>query len=664
MNFMKTFWAALLAIVVANMVLWIFVMMIFTGIAAMMSHSSPIIKHSSILKIDLATGISDSPSDGSIDYNIFGGVQFSHSNSLLQAITAIERAADDDRIEGIYINLSGGGNISGAALEELRAAIESFKDSGKFVVAYNDAYGQGGYYLASVADKVFINPQGVLLWHGLSANVMFYKGLLDKLGVEPQIFRHGTFKSAVEPFMLDRMSPDNKLQMTTLVETTWGTMLHDVSASRGIDSAVLSNYATELAIRTAEDAVTYGFADATLYDDQVMELLSRLVDGEDLEYATTAVLGKPDAQQQIMQAIQNEEGEVIEQPDVTELNTEVNAELHSEVSTEVSAEDLPDNETLYAGDNYYDNFDAPDFVTLSDYIAADMTGGRNFSSKNRVAVIYADGDIVDGKAPRGSISPESLLPKLRKASRDEDIKAVVLRVNSPGGSALASEVIWREVTLLKEKKPVIVSMGSMAASGGYYISCPADMILADRMTLTGSIGVFGMSADISKALSSKLGITVDVAKTNPSADMGSPFRSPSPTEREFIMTSIENVYDTFVGHVSDGRNMTWNDVDAIGQGRVWSGVSALEIGLIDGFGGIADAIKIAADRAGIADNYHIHEILDKQDNLSMLISSLGNIEEGAIANELGQMLIHYNSVKNMLRQQGVQARMPYIIDIQ
>lgn len=609
---MKTFWAALLAFVVANVLLFLLTMMIFASITAFMGGAMPTVKEGSVLHIDLAGGISDSPSESPISsMDLFGGIAFDHSTSLYDALCAIDRAASDPKIKGIYLNLREGADIT--TLEELRSAVAKFKESGKFVVAYNEYYGQGDYYLSSVADKVYVHPEGGISWAGLSAQVMFFKGLLDKLGVEMQILRHGTFKSAVEPFMLKSMSEANRLQYDVMLNSIWGTIVSDIATSRGIDSLTLSNYASDLVLNTADDAKNYGLADGLMYEDQMMEMIKKLTEGKSIEVAA---------------------GEIEPFPTMKD--------------TDAKEKD-----------------EGPEFISLADYVSATAATGLS-TSKNKIAVIYADGGIVDGESSPGNVGGRTVMEKLAKARKDKDVKAVVLRVNSPGGSALASDLMWREVDLISKEKPIVVSMGSLAASGGYYISCAADAILADRTTLTGSIGVFGMMPYVGKFAEETLGLTVDVVKTNPSADMGSMFRKLDNREYESVMKGIKEVYSTFVGHVADGRNMTFEAVDKIGEGRVWSGANAIEIGLIDAFGGLKEAISLAVDRAGVADDFRVWEVVDYPDDLLSKLVSMGmiNIESpGIVKGELGETFKHYNHVMEIVSGPSVQARLPYVIEL-
>lgn len=579
MNFFKTFLASLLAFIVANFVWFFLFIIIIAGVAAIGS-STTIVEPKSVLKIDLSESIVDQPVNDPLAGFDPMSMNVQKSVSNMQVMRAIEAASIDDNIEGIYINLTGAGTASAALLEEMRGYIETFKGEGKFVIAYGETYSQGGYYLASMADSIYLNPVGEMDWRGMAMPVVFYKGALDKLGIEPQVFRHGTFKSAVEPYILNRMSPENRTQMETIANSIWGTMVEDIAEERNLSIDSLNMFATDLTAMMAEDALANRMVDGLKYEDEVEDILREML------------------------------------------------ELDAD-------EDIP-------------------MVTLGEYIAANPYTPTY--SDNKIEVIYAEGQIVQGTSEQGTLGSTTLADQLAEARMDEDVKAVVLRVNSPGGSALASEVIWREMELLRQQKPVIVSMGDYAASGGYYISAPADAIVADATTLTGSIGVFGLMFNAEKALNNKLGVTIDVAKTNPSADMGMPFRAVSSNERAKIMRSIEQVYSTFVNHVADGRNMTFDSVDAIGQGRVWTGNDGNRIGLVDQIGGLQYAIAIAADKAECLDDYMVRESMGEQTGLAALLSSLeAHISDRAMRKEMGAMYDEYRSLRALMENEGVQA---------
>ncbi len=585
-SFFKTFWAALLAFFVANALLTFLSFVFFAGLIAALGTSRPaVVSANSVLEIDLATPITDAPRSSAVENFDFMSMRMRPSNTILQAVTAVESAAVDSRIKGILLNIRGG-DINTANLEELHNAITRFKESGKFVVSYSEHYTQGRYFLASAADSIYLSPLGSLDWQGLSGSVMFYKGLLDKLGVQAQIVRHGSFKSAVEPFMYDRMSPENRLQMQTVVDSFWDAVSGQVAASRGIDTLALKQYASSLEVYSPGRAAELGLVDGVLYADQVRGVVNSLLGNE------------PDGQ----------------------INT----------------------------------------VSLPGYISA-TSMQRGHSSANLVRIVYADGEIVDGKGEPGQVGSERLAGQLADARADQDVKAVVLRVNSPGGSALASEMIWREVELLRKEKPVVVSMGGVAASGGYYISCGADAILCDRFTLTGSIGVFGVLMNLEKGLKDKLGITVDVVRTSPSADLGSAFRSLSASENTYMMRQIEQVYTTFVGHVAEGRNLSYEAVDAIGGGRVWAGSDALRTGLADGYGGLKDAINLAADRAGVAADFSVDEAHQGGSTLDLILTGLS---QARAQGELGEIFSQYKNVQGVLGGARIQARMPFILEVE
>lgn len=580
MNFIKTFLASLLAFIVANFAIFMIFIVFVAGFAALAGTSTTTVEPGSVLKIDLAESIVDQPVNDPLASFDPMSMNVQKSVSNMQVMRAIEAASQDENIEGIYINLTGAGTASAAMLEEIRNYLKRFKESEKFVIAYGETYSQGGYYLASTADSIFLNPAGQMEWRGLAAQVMFYKGLLDKLGVEPQVFRHGTFKSAIEPYILNKMSPANRTQMETYINSIWGTIVEGVAESRNLSIDSLNMYASDLSAMQPEDALDKRMIDALKYEDEVEDV------------------------------------------------------MREKLALDADAE-IP-------------------FVSLGEYIAAKPYTPTY--SDNKIEVIYAEGQIVQGNSENGTLGSTTLADQLAEARMDEEVKAVVLRVNSPGGSALASEVMWREMELLRQQKPVIVSMGDYAASGGYYISAPADAIVADATTLTGSIGVFGLMFNAENALQNKLGVTVDVAKSNPSADMNGMFRGVTSTEREFIMKGIEQVYTTFVNHVADGRNMTFDSVDAIGQGRVWTGNDGKRIGLVDQIGGLHEAIAIAADKAECIDDFMVREAISEQTGLAAILNSLQmHISDRKMRKEMGVFYEDYCKLRAMMDNQGVQA---------
>jgi len=590
MNFFKTFLAGVLAFFVGSFIssfMW-FILVIVMMVS--MDSTAVSVPKGSILKIDLSEQIVDSPSTDPFDGFDFMSMQSTKKLSLMKALRAIESAKDDDRIEGIYLRLNGGGGVAGSALlEELRQGIVDFKESGKFVVSYNEVYSQGQYYLASAADSIYLQPQGGMDWTGLSASLVFYKGLFDKLDLKAEVFRPTAckYKSAVEPFILDKMSPANREQMQALVDSMWKTIAGSVAESRGIDLAELNRIADNLEISLPEEALEKRFVDRLLYED-----------GMDDVFASLGVEADKDGDYR--------------------------------------------------------------FVSLGDYASQLPAAGK--LSAPQIAVVYAEGEIVDGEASNGSIGGNSLARELAGVREDDDVKAVVLRVNSPGGSALASDIIWREMELLKAEKPVIVSMGSYAASGGYYISAPADVIVADKMTLTGSIGVFGMYVDSREALKNKLGITVDGVQTNASAGMGG-LKPLTPVERAYIMRGVDKIYDTFTSYVAQGRNLPIEKVLDIAGGRVWSGEDALGIGLIDTYGGIKTAIAVAADKAELGDEYRVVERVDAPTGLAAIFAALDARVRAAVGSKLGISADDYARLREALGQQGILMYSPCKVEV-
>lgn len=592
MNFLKTFLAGVLAFVVGCFLVCYIGMMLLVSMAGLAGsfEKAVSVPDGSILEINLDETITDSPATNPLAEFDFATMTSRRSLPVLKAMGAIEAAAADSRIRGIYLRLNGAGGIAGTALmEELRGAIADFRQSGKFVVSYNEVYNQGAYYLASVADSVYLHPEGGMDWSGLAFNLTFYKGLLDKLDLHAEVFRPTVckYKSAVEPYILDRMSDANRLQMQELVNSIWGTLVRAVSDARGISPEELNRMADNLEVTLPEDALEKGLVDGLLYEDQMNDVFA--------SYGLE-----------------------------------------------------PDAEGHYS------------FVTLGDYAAQTGFGAASSLSQPAVAVVYADGSIVDGEGYElDKIYGNTLARTLAGVRADESVKAVVLRVNSPGGSALASDIIWRELELLRAEKPVIVSMGSYAASGGYYISCPADAIVSDRLTLTGSIGVFGMYLYTPDALKNKLGITLDGVKSNRSAGMGS--ISPlTPAERASIMRGVDKVYATFTGNVAQGRNLPLERVLEIAGGRVWSGEDALDIGLVDGIGGLREAIALAADKAELGSDFRVKEVVEQPEGLWAILSELGvSVRQQMLRSELGGMMKEYRQVQELTSQQGVVMYCPW-----
>ncbi len=608
MNFWKTFGASLLAFAVAAAVVVIGSISFLFNIILSLDVETDTLPNQSILYINIAENITDAPPASALGTLNPTSMTFNEPISIVQALTAIENAAKDGRIKGICIYCNGLGTISAANTEELRAALQKFKSSGKFIVAYDETYTQNEYYLASVADEILINPEGSLDWHGLSITTLFYKGLLDKLDIEVDIFRPTSckFKSAVEPFFRTNMSPENRLQYEVMLSSIWNNIVDDVAASRELQADDLKNYAAKLMINSPEDALNYGLVDRIAYEDELFELFG--------EYGVKR-----------------------------------------------------NDKSLYNN------------VSLSEYVAAinispkRVSVGNTFAidgvEKPLVAIIYAEGQIVDGNMyADGYVYGSRLAEELRQARLDENTKAVVVRVNSPGGSALASEIAWREMVLLQEAKPVVISMGDMAASGGYYISAPADYIFADRFTITGSIGVFGTLFNIEDTLKNKLGVTSDTAATSPSAGSITLLNPLTAEQRNALKESVDRIYTTFTSHVAEGRNLPIEDVLKIAEGRVWSGSNALEIGLVDEIGGFTEAVAKATELAGISKRYALYEFNAQLSPFEMWLESMGTTATMNMG--ISENSIYFDEIRNfiidnplLITNGGIQTKLPGDVEI-
>lgn len=512
---------------------------------------------------------------------------------LHDIIRAIRKAKEDPDIKGIYLNKAT--PIMGwASHNALREALADFRTSGKFVVAYAHLYTQGGYYLASVADEVLINPIGGVDFRGLSSTILFFKGMLDKLDVQMRIFYAGKFKSATEPFRLDKMSPENRLQVREYVMALYNDMIADISASRNIPADTLRNIAENFDGRTAEGALSRRLVDRLAYEDEALERLKGRMG-----------LSKDD-------------------------------KLHR--------------------------------IKVEDYFDARVKK-IDFKSKDKIAVVYAEGAIADGdKSDPGEILDGPYVKMLRRIRQDKAVKAIVLRVNSPGGSVLASENILREIILCREAgRPVIVSMGDVAASGGYYIACLADSIFAEPTTITGSIGVFGVIPILQNTMKNKLGITADTVRTQRYSAFGTPFFDFSPDENRLIQGQVDRIYADFLARVAKGRRMTPEQVHEIAQGRVWIGQKALEIGLVDDLGGLDRALSAAAQRAGI-EKYRIVEYPATKTPLEQILDKLtrktdpdDEVRTWMMRSDLGELYPMYRMLRDARKNQGIQARLPFEI---
>jgi len=577
-EFFKYMLASMLGFILIMALLFFISFGIIMGLMSFAEQKEVVLKENTVIRLDFKDRIPErTPLTGIL--SDFTSGSFKRVLGLNDIIKNINYAAEDEDVKGIVLNL----NIipSGiSTLEEIRNALIEFKDNGKFIICYGEYMTQGAYYLASVSDEIFIHPQGFVDFKGLNANVMFLKGMLDKLDIDMQIVRHGKFKSAVEPFIQEEMSPANREQYTTFINSIWTSMLKDISESRGLSLNELNMIADKLVAYDADDAVKSGLVDDMKYRDEFRNEISGALDVE---------------------------------------------------------------------------FEDINFVSLNQY-------DRVFKSfpvtSERIAVIYATGEIGGGQGNDESIGSDRLAETIVKAREDENVKAVVLRVNSPGGDALASDVIWRELHLLKVEKPVIISMGNVAASGGYWISCASDKIFADPTTLTGSIGVFGVIPHFGDFMKNKLGITYDNVASNENSGFPALMRPLTSFEREVLHNKVENVYDLFLLRVADNRDMSKEDVDAIGEGRIWSGIDAMNNNLIDEFGGLYDAIAYASEVSGL-EEYRLLELPVQIDPVEQLINDLtAGVYTDALKTELGPFYKDYVKAKSVLKWEGVQARLP------
>ena len=578
---MKYTLATIVGIMIVHVILF-FIFIGFIGAIASFSEKTVTVKNNSILTIKLEGEILDRTSDNPLDNIDFLSFTPKKNLGLNKILASIQKAAKDSRIQGIYLDLTEiQGNFGALAFtQEIRNALQKFKESGKFIYSYSNlGYSQKSYYLATVADKIFVNPETPLLLTGMSSSISFYKETLAKLGIQPEVVKVGKFKSAVEPFISDEMSPANREQVQTYLNSLWGNIVKGISASRNIPVEKINQITDDFKIYPTEEFVKEGFFDGALYENVMLDKLRE-------------------------------------------------------------ACGLTDDEKL-------------SLTNFEDYTKATFPS-VNFAA-DKIAVIYAQGNIEFQQGPE-SIGPE-LATTIRKAREDKNIKAIVLRVNSPGGSALTSDIIWKEVQLAAQAKPFIASMGNVAASGGYYISCAADTIVADPTTLTGSIGIFGLLFSGEKLIKDKLGISSDVVKTNEHSDFGGGYPLPIPIsdrpltdyERNVMQTYINRGYDTFLDRVSQGRHMTKEAVNEIAQGRVWTGEDALKLGLVDVLGGLEDAIAIAANKAGL-NNYQITELpVERSPFEDILINFSQSIRTSILKSELGDFYDTYREQKELLK---------------
>jgi len=588
---MKNYLSSLLATLTGLIIMTVLAFIILMGIiSASTSKPTVDVKENSLLVARFNAQIMDRANEDPFALLFSGNFMYDEIMGLDQILADLEKAKTDENIEGIFMNL---GMVSAgvATLGEIREAMLDFKESGKFIYAYADAYTQKSYYLASVADSVFMTPEGMFLFNGMSAQVMFYRKALEKVGVEMQVVRHGSYKGAVEPFLRDDLSDENREQIQAYVGALWGKIVEDISESRDIPVEKLNQIADDLESIDSEKLVETGMIDGLIYYDELLSLMKQRlgVDEED--------------------------------------------DLES--------------------------------VSLKNYTDAPVKKKKEYS-RDKVAVIYAMGTVVDGNAGEGYISSERISKALRKARRDKSVKAIVFRINSGGGSGSASDVIHREVMLAAREKTLVVSMGDVAASGGYYIAAPADTILAEPATITGSIGVFGLFPNVQKLMNEKLGINTEIVKTNKNSDILNPMMPFDPEQRVIVQKMIDDFYTNFVTVVAEGRGKTYEEIDAIAGGRVWAGSDALELGLIDMYGGLKKSIEVAAEMAGL-ESYRVESLPRLEDPMTVLMKQLtgGSLARAdrILKRELGEGYQTYRKIQEIQKMHGIQAIMPYDIEV-
>ncbi len=581
--FFKTVFASLLALILFTVICIFFVIGLISSAA---SSEKPHVGNNAVLVLDLSSQFKEQSQPDPFSALLKKGEN--DAPSLYDMVRMIHHAKSDSSVKGIYILCSN--NINGfASSEELRKALLDFKTGKKFVIAYGETISQKGYYVGNVADKIYCHPQGGVDWSGFSINMMYLKGMLDKLEIQPQIFYAGKFKSATEPLRETQMTEANRLQTSVWLGNIYNHFLEAASVARKIDTAKLRNLAVNGSIQTAHDALSNGLVDGLKYDDELKkELLDKLKLGEK---------------------------------------------------------------------------DKINFVTFSDYGKSEDY--KQNDGGDRIALIYADGDIVSGSGDNEQVGSDAFRSLIRKLRQDKDIKAIVFRVNSPGGSSLASDVIWREISLARKEKPVIVSMGDVAASGGYYISCNADSVFANANTITGSIGVFSIVPNFQSFFKNKLGITFDGVKTAPYADMGSGERPLNEAEKHFFQAGTDFIYDTFKSRVAEGRKKDKIYIDSIAQGRVWTGSYGVQVGLVDRIGTLQDAMDCAARMAKLKE-YRVKEYPEKKTILEQLMNNYKkSVKTKLIKEEIGEEQFKaYKELKKVKQWIGVpQTRLPFSVDI-
>lgn len=581
MSFLKSFFASCLGTVVALGVLILVGILILSLVA---SEKEVVITDNSVLHLRLESPITEQEVEDPLS-ELFPGAG-NQSIGLIQLKQAIETAKTDNKIKGIYLNIKYlQAGIS--TVDEIRESLLDFRSSGKWIVAYSDVYTEGAYYLASAADKVYLNPEGQIEFNGLATEVIFFKRMFDKLEIKPQVFRVGDFKSAVEPFLRDNLSDENKLQLNSMLNSIYGEMLNKISESRKISKANLKEISDDMMVQNAKQALKYGLVDSLYYDDQLKD----------------------------------------------ELRERLKVDKDKDIS----------------------------FVKYSKYRKSVKAYK---SSKNEVAVIVADGTILPGEADQGIVGSATICEEIRKARTNDKVKAIVLRINSPGGAFQAGDQMWREVVLATQEKPVIASMSDYAASGGYYLAMACDTIVAQPTTITGSIGVFSVLFDLSQFMGNKLGITSEEVKTGKIGELITVTRSLTEVEKDIWQKQTNEIYEIFTAKAASGRHMSQEDIKKIASGRVWTGSQAKDNGLVDVLGGLDDAIKLAAQKGGVAADYKLRYYPKQKNFLEKLMGDFEqNNKAKTLQTELGEYYPWYQRWQKVKQYQGVQARMPFEFEI-
>lgn len=579
--------ASALGVIISVFLLFFLIAAIIGGIVSSASEDKhKTIEANSVLMLKLDYMIAERTSKNPFEQFNFNTFESNKTTGLNDILKAIKGAEENENIKGIYLNLSVSPNDY-ATLEAIRTELINFKKSKKFIVAYSELLEEHSYYLASVADEIFLNPSGELLMDGFSSTTPYLKGMFNKLGIEPQLIRHGKFKSAGEPLIADKMSDANREQTEAYLGSMYDNFVNAIATSRKKSAVEIKEMIDNLSIQSPEDAKRLGMITGVMFEDQVQDFLIKKVG--------------------------------------------------------------------------VDKFDDIDMVSAAE--VAKTVKGEPYSVKEKIAVIYCIGDIVSGKGDGQTMGSTTIVESLRKAKNDSNIKAVVLRINSPGGSAMASDVMWREVVLTKKVKPVIVSMGATAASGGYYIAAPADVIVAEQNTITGSIGVFALLVNAQKLIEEKLGVNMETVKFGQYADMGTANRALTKAEQAILQKYIDRIYTDFITKVAQGRKLTLQQVDSIAQGRVWSGSDAKKIGLIDEFGGLNKAIQIAAQKVKLKE-YRISTFPEQKEPFEQFMESIGEEASTYMAKQqFGQHYEWYSQITKLLKYEGMQMRMPTAIEI-